>query len=483
MKRFALLVAAGVLWLFVAALPAFADGGPHIMSVSNGTTALNGDCASCHRAHTAQAADILTTSMPALCTNCHNGTKATTDVIDGVQFNTGSLLASNGNTIGGTSNTVLASYSTVLGALRGGGFSYALMSTPNRLVTGGQYLLTITSPTGTFDLTLTSGGTTATVTITAAQAGTVAGLQAALFAGAAPFNNGLPNTTYSASGAANMSNTSTYNVTVAGSDGGPYTLKLQNELRTKSQSMTIGNFTGGFAGTVAFNDPMYSGNFLADVPVAAAGTATTSMHYGTGTVWGNGAVVPNGPANPGIANAVLDCTSCHNPHGNGQYRILNTLPGADWVSANTGFAQSISSGVEVTDVAPAVLTATQVRNYTVNPSSDGLTDGVTWTYTQGDYWRHNYDPSGTTNFTNLYLGLDPMNTGWNGANPVNTSQITVKTTLATAALSTDLTIAISSLPLAPNAFPATGTFVIKVDQELMQVTAGAGTTTWTVTRG
>ena len=119
-KRFALLVAAGVLWLFVAALPAFADGGPHVMTVNNGTSGINGDCASCHRAHTAQAADLLTADMPTLCTNCHNGTKATTDVIDGVQY-----------TPTGTAGTY--QQTTTLGGLRGGGFNFALMGAPARL--------------------------------------------------------------------------------------------------------------------------------------------------------------------------------------------------------------------------------------------------------------------------------------------------------------------------------------------------------------
>jgi cytochrome c553 len=42
-----------------------------------------------------------------------------------------------------------------------------------------------------------------------------------------------------------------------------------------------------------------------------------------GVAWGNGANGSGvGPA------ATVSCGSCHNPHGNGQYRILNTLPAA-----------------------------------------------------------------------------------------------------------------------------------------------------------
>jgi hypothetical protein len=58
--------------------------------------------------------------------------------------------------------------------------------------------------------------------------------------------------------------------------------------------------------------------------------------------WGNGAV--NSGAGPIVE---MECTSCHNPHGNGQYRILNTLPHA----TGSGFVDPVSipiSGVSAT---------------------------------------------------------------------------------------------------------------------------------------
>ena len=99
----ALLAASGV---------ALADGGPHQMAQNNGTLSLTGDCAACHRAHTAQAANLLKATMPGLCLDCHDGTGATTDVVDGYQFRPD-----------GSGDPT----ATVLGALRGGGFSYALI--------------------------------------------------------------------------------------------------------------------------------------------------------------------------------------------------------------------------------------------------------------------------------------------------------------------------------------------------------------------
>ena len=52
----------------------------------------------------------------------------------------------------------------------------------------------------------------------------------------------------------------------------------------------------------------------------------TSMHLvaddATGTMWGSGGV----GSGTGPANIALGCLSCHDPHGNGNYRILRNLP-------------------------------------------------------------------------------------------------------------------------------------------------------------
>ena len=81
MRRLALLVAGGALWLLAAAVPVLADGGPHISTINNGSGGLTADtCAGCHRAHTAQGAMLLKEEGTALCTSCHGsaGTGATT---------------------------------------------------------------------------------------------------------------------------------------------------------------------------------------------------------------------------------------------------------------------------------------------------------------------------------------------------------------------------------------------------------------------
>ena len=71
--------------------------------------------------------------------------------------------------------------------------------------------------------------------------------------------------------------------------------------------------------------PPVSSSVSGVVPVKAVGSATTSSHTvdgTTGMAWGN---VTTGTANAGSAIS-LRCGSCHDPHGNGKYRILKTLP-------------------------------------------------------------------------------------------------------------------------------------------------------------
>ena len=109
-----LLIAAGSLWLFLAAVPALADGGPHVASTNSGVSTLTADsCAGCHRAHTAQGEMLINaTDEEELCLTCHGAavTGATTDVMTGIQYAHRRPAASAGHPVG---------------ALRGGGFDQA----------------------------------------------------------------------------------------------------------------------------------------------------------------------------------------------------------------------------------------------------------------------------------------------------------------------------------------------------------------------
>jgi len=108
LKRLMLLIAAGSLWLFLAAVPVFADGGPHVSAINNGTgnggaTLAADSCAGCHRAHTAQGEFLLKDGGGiATCTSCHgaSGLGATTDVENGIQYVLGTSPIRTGTTLG-----------------------------------------------------------------------------------------------------------------------------------------------------------------------------------------------------------------------------------------------------------------------------------------------------------------------------------------------------------------------------------------------
>ncbi|HEX4980697.1 MAG TPA: cytochrome c3 family protein [Ilumatobacteraceae bacterium] len=219
MRRFSLLLAGGALWLFLTAVPALADGGPHLTSVNSGTSTLTADsCAGCHRAHTAQSEFLLkAASEELLCLSCHGdaGTLATVNVEIGVQY----VPAGDGTRTG-----------TVLGALRNGGFLSARIdsSDPSRL----SY--------------------------------------------------------------------------IRGYEDSPF-----NTIYAISTKPKVGVLGASQAVNSAHIDLS---------PSAGDGIADT------GTMWGKGAA---GSASLGTPLVELTCVECHNPHGNGNFRILRPVPGVE----------------------------------------------------------------------------------------------------------------------------------------------------------
>lgn len=118
-------------------------------------------------------------------------------------------------------------------------------------------------------------------------------------------------------------------------------------------STTLGLRAGGFD-TARINtaDPGFE-----QISVLATPQAVTSWHTidgaTAGTMWGNGAI--NSGAGPSFA---MECTSCHDPHGNSQYRILRPIP----------LGSNAAAGVTVTDQAdPKVYTTTNY--FSVGPVS------------------------------------------------------------------------------------------------------------------
>jgi predicted CXXCH cytochrome family protein len=262
-RRLALLIAAGSLWLFLAAVPAFADGGPHMSSVNSGVSSLTADsCAGCHRAHTAQGEGLLVQpSAEALCLGCHNATAigAATDVMTGVQYIKSSI----------TSPVVPdKSDDPKLGYLRDGGFQSAHLGTASaELIRVGYY-------------------------------------------------------------------------------------------RAKD--------------TVSFR---------MKVPVDTAVEATTSAHLdlvGNAAITGPAKIWGYGLANNAAPVVSMECVSCHNVHGNGQYRILNKLNSTDQLVQATAVPISsfkAQTNRIFTSEAHSLITGDIVTLSGV-PAGIGLTDGI-----------------------------------------------------------------------------------------------------------
>lgn len=101
-------------------------------------------------------------------------------------------------------------------------------------------------------------------------------------------------------------------------------------------------------------------NALMDTDVLTTTTAvlisSTSNHIADGslgTAWGNGTT----GSGPGVIDFSLSCVSCHDPHGNGNYRILRTLP----TDSGAGTAVTIPDEAD--------------KNYTVSaPDNDYITE-------------------------------------------------------------------------------------------------------------
>jgi len=94
-----------------------------------------------------------------------------------------------------------------------------------------------------------------------------------------------------------------------------------------------------FASGTPVSGPVTSSHTVADLPNALGTPAS-----GSGSPWGS---APNGVATgPGT----LECTSCHNPHGSTNYRILNDATGAanKWIPNNADLLQWVQYQVLAT---------------------------------------------------------------------------------------------------------------------------------------
>ncbi len=111
------------------------------------------------------------------------------------------------------------------------------------------------------------------------------------------------------------------------------------------------------------------------IPVLALGKATTSSHASTTTHNANGFIdtgQSNGPSAGSEAAVTLHCGSCHNPHGNGNYRVLRTIPAYSGVSTS-------AVGVAIPDASVKVYTTTNYwlsGDVSVPPVVNGVNVGT-----------------------------------------------------------------------------------------------------------
>jgi predicted CXXCH cytochrome family protein len=270
------LAAMALVWLALAVTPVFADGGPHVLTVNDGSAGITADsCAACHRMHTSTSPTgyLLNDPAPtitAYCRSCHGatGTGATTDVDTGIQY----ALAGDGTRL--TSNT--------LGALRGGGFLQA------RIASDSAYR-TRTSANATLDF------------------------------------------------------------------------------RTKV--------------------PVSAATPVTSAHLALSGSGLTAQ----GIAWGYG---PIALSNPGTAfGGGLQCTSCHNPHGNGNYRILNPIPTdsggtIDPPTSAPVYDAPLPGGGDTRNYSVIQIKGTMGTDSTfLLKASQILADQGLYPPTSGDYWR------------------------------------------------------------------------------------------------
>lgn len=281
-----------------------ADGGPHGSYTSTGGAdgGLPDQCAGCHRVHQGKSVGkLLKANSPyALCLTCHNGQGSRLDVFDGVKLAahvtpSGSVVRS----VDSTSLNVSVAPAAVLSAAQGiAATTEFTLAVRNRTASPVTVAVTIPSETN-----VGVGVSNFTASSLAANISDPAANPAALVVPAA--SGDIPGvayidviTTSKATNAEGTSNLTTVRVT----------------LGAETPEVVIQTLVGA-SGLSTLN----GGGFM-----YVSGAAITSRHNADPAdnmrrPWGYNA---NSGQNTNTIAAPLQCTSCHNPHGTANYRLL-----------------------------------------------------------------------------------------------------------------------------------------------------------------
>jgi uncharacterized protein YjbI with pentapeptide repeats len=153
-----------------------------------------------------------------------------------------------------------------------------------------------------------------------------------------------------------------------------------------------------------------------------------------------------------------------------------SLPSADWKIVG-GVLVGPSANLKNVNLSNLNLSNTKLNGATLtgaNISGTNFTGAVLTNVLSGSLQSSSAPtlPSGWSLVSGYLVGQ--------GANLTNLSVSPPRTSVSAAALSaSSTTVRVASA----SAFPQSGTFSIQIDDEIMNVTAGAGSTTWTVSRG
>ena len=173
--------------------------------------------------------------------------------------------------------------------------------------------------------------------------------------------------------------------------GGFDTAKIGSGLATKDMAATAASY-----GIPSINQV---------IPALGTAAATTSKHNINGGAGDAGTAWGNGPIGSGVGKSItLECGSCHDPHGNGNYRILRPMPvDSQWVVTPAVIANP-TAVPPVVGVAAVMSPKTDIRIPDV--PAEATTAG-SHVYTTANYWLTGDAKSPAGGSTALTNGTSP----------------------------------------------------------------------------